>query len=173
VVRRNIETLRGSCEIQSQRGKGTTFTIRLPLTLAIVDGMIVRSRDQSYIVPTLSIIESVKPAVDQIKTVLEKGEMINVRGELIPLVNLARVFDKTISLDGHSARDGVVMIVEDMVGKKIGLEIDEILGQQQVVIKNLGAGIGDVAGISGGAIMSDGHVSLILDIGGIGKMVEG
>ena len=171
VVRRNIEALRGTVEIQSLRGKGTTFTIRLPLTLAVVDGMIVRCRDQSYIVPTLSIVESIKPAADQVKTVLEKGEMINVRGELIPLVNLARVFEK--GDNGHTARDGIVMIVEDMVGKKIGLEIDEILGQQQVVIKNLGAGIGDVAGISGGAIMSDGRVSLILDIGGIGKMVEG
>jgi two-component system, chemotaxis family, sensor kinase CheA len=172
VVRRNIEALRGSVEIQSQRGKGTTFTIRLPLTLAIVDGMIVRSRDQSYIIPTLSIVESIKPADDQINTVLERGEMINVRGELIPLVNLAHIFDKN-AMNGHDVRDGVVMIVEDMVGKKMGLEIDEILGQQQVVIKNLGAGIGDVAGISGGAIMSDGRVSLILDISGIAKMAEG
>jgi two-component system chemotaxis sensor kinase CheA len=170
VVRRNIEALRGSVEIQSQQGKGTTFTIRLPLTLAIVDGMIVRSKGDSYIIPTLSIVESIRPTADQRKSVLKKGEMINVRGELIPLVNLARVFDKT---NGHyGVNEGVVMIVEDMLGKKMGLEIDEIMGQQQVVIKNLGAGIGDVPGISGGAIMNDGQVSLIIDIGGIAKMVD-
>jgi two-component system chemotaxis sensor kinase CheA len=171
VVRRNIEALRGSVEIQSQQGVGTTFTIRLPLTLAIVDGMIVRSKGDTYIIPTLSIVESIRPTADQRKSVLKIGEMINVRGELIPLVNLARIFDKT---NGHyGASEGVVMIVEDMLGKKIGLEIDEIMGQQQVVIKNLGVGIGDVPGISGGAIMSDGHVSLILDIGGIAKMMDG
>jgi two-component system chemotaxis sensor kinase CheA len=158
-------------EIQSQQGVGTTFTIRLPLTLAIVDGMIVRSKGDSYIIPTLSIVESIRPTAQQRMSVLKRGEMINVRGELIPLVNLARIFDKT---NGHyGATEGVVMIVEDMIGKKIGLEIDEIMGQQQVVIKNLGVGIGDVPGISGGAIMSDGHVSLILDIGGIAKMMDG
>ena len=171
VVRRNIEALRGSVEIQSQQGVGTTFTIRLPLTLAIVDGMIVRSKGDSYIIPTLSIVESIRPTAQQRMSVLKRGEMINVRGELIPLVNLARIFDKT---NGHyGATEGVVMIVEDMIGKKIGLEIDEIMGQQQVVIKNLGVGIGDVPGISGGAIMSDGHVSLIIDIGGIAKMMDG
>ena len=171
VVRRNIEALRGSVEIQSQQGAGTTFTIRLPLTLAIVDGMIVRSKGDTYIIPTLSIVESIRPTAQQRMSVLKRGEMINVRGELIPLVNLARIFDKT---NGHyGAAEGVVMIVEDMIGKKIGLEIDEIMGQQQVVIKNLGVGIGDVPGISGGAIMSDGHVSLILDIGGIAKMMDG
>ncbi|MGB7566551.1 MAG: chemotaxis protein CheA, partial [Chitinivibrionales bacterium] len=171
VVRRNIEALRGSVEIQSEPGKGTTFSIRLPLTLAIVDGMIIRSGDDSYIIPTLSILESIKPAPDQRKTVLGKSEIINVRGELIPLVNLAKIFNKGNGRLKNA--DEIVMIVEDMLGKKIGLEIDEILGQQQVVIKNLGAGIGDVPGVSGGAIMSDGRVSLILDVGGISKMVEG
>jgi two-component system, chemotaxis family, sensor kinase CheA len=171
VVKRNIEALRGTVEIQSEKNIGTAFIIRLPLTLAIVDGMIIRAAGESYIVPTLSIVESLIPADDQRKTVFDKGKMINVRGELIPLVSLVDIFDKQNNAD--YCKETVIMIVEDMLGKKIGLQINEILGQQQVVIKNLGDGIGDVPGISGGAIMTDGHVSLILDIDGISRMVEG
>ncbi len=174
VVRRNIEALRGSVEIASKPGKGTTFTIRLPLTLAIVDGMIVRAGGESYIVPTLAIIESLKPSPEQIDTVMRKGAFVKVRGELIPLVHLAALFSKN-GKNGNGNVDylqGVVMIVEDMLGKKIGLHLDEIVGQQQVVIKSLGEGVGDVSGVTGGAIMSDGTVSLILDIGGIVKLAQ-
>ena len=169
VVRRNIEALRGSCEIHSVHGKGTTFTIRFPLTLAIVDGMIIRAGVENYIVPTLAIIESLRPSADQIDTVMGEGAIIKVRGELIPLVHLASVF----SNNGGEKVDflsGVIMIVEDMLGKKIGLHLDEIVGQQQVVIKSLGDSMGDVPGVTGAAIMSDGNVSLILDIGGIVKI---
>jgi two-component system chemotaxis sensor kinase CheA len=172
VVRRNIEALRGSCEISSTRGKGTVFTIRLPLTLAIVDGMIVRAGDENYIIPTLAIIESLRPASGQVETVMHKGAVVKVRGDLIPLVHLQSLFSK----NGKGNVDymtGVIMIVENMLGKKLGLHLDEIVGQQQVVIKSLGEGVGEVQGVTGGAIMSDGTVSLILDIGGIVKLANG
>jgi two-component system chemotaxis sensor kinase CheA len=171
VVRRNIEALRGSIEITSAPGKGTTFCIRLPLTLAIVDGMIIRADKDFYIVPTLAIVESLRPSKDQVDSVMHKGHVLKVRGELIPLIHLQSIFHR----NGHgwSATEGVVMVVEDMVGKKIGLHVDEIVGQQQVVIKSLGDGMGEVQGVTGGAIMSDGTVSLILDIGGIMKMAVG
>jgi two-component system, chemotaxis family, sensor kinase CheA len=171
VVRRNIEALRGSVEIQTAMGKGTTFSIRLPLTLAIVDGMIVRSESETYIIPTLAIVESLKPEKDQITSVMNRASMLKVRGEFFPLIHLQSLFSggsKASSADG-----GVVMIVEDMLGKKVGIHVDEIVGQQQVVIKGLGEGMHDVPGVTGGAIMNDGTVSLILDIGGIIKMAVG
>ena len=118
--------------------------------------------------PTLSIVESITPSRNQIEKMLERGETIKVRGNLHTLVRLSNLFN------GRSEKaditKGVVMIVEDMIGKRVGLFIDDILGQQQVVIKNLGGGIGDIPGVAGGAIMSDGTVSLILDVGGIVRM---
>jgi two-component system, chemotaxis family, sensor kinase CheA len=168
VVRRNIEALRGSCEISSTPGKGTTFSIRLPLTLAIVDGMVVRAGNDKYIIPTLAILESLKATADQIQTVLGKGKMVSVRGELIILVHLASLLNR--GAQKWDLANGIVMIVEDMMGKKIGLFLDEIVGQQQVVIKSLGDGMHDIPGVTGGAIMSDGTVSLILDVGGIVKL---
>jgi two-component system chemotaxis sensor kinase CheA len=168
VVRRNIEALRGSCEISSIWGKGTTFSIRLPLTLAIVDGMVVRSGTDKYIIPTLAILESLKPSTEQIQTVLGRGKMLSVRGELITMVHLGALLRRANEV--WDVTKGIVMIVEDMLGKKIGVFLDEIIGQQQVVIKSLGDGMGDIPGVTGGAIMSDGTVSLILDVGGIVKL---
>ncbi len=168
VVRRNIEALRGSCEISSVWGKGTTFSIRLPLTLAIVDGMVVRCGADKYIIPTLAILESIKATTELISTILGKGRLIKVRTELIPLVHLGAVLGR--SDETWNMATGIVMIVEDMLGKKIGLFLDEIIGQQQVVIKSLGDGMHDIPGVTGGAIMSDGTVSLILDIGGLVKL---
>lgn len=172
VVRRNIEALRGSVEISSVAGKGSLFTIRLPLTLAIIDGMVVRTRKERYIVPTLSIHTTVKPTPEQLSTVTGKGEILNLRGELIRLVRLSDVFScggqrgYVKEPSGMRQADGVVLVVEDMLGKKAGILVDEILDQQQVVIKNLGA-MGDVPGVTGGAIMNDGSVALIIDVGGV------
>jgi two-component system chemotaxis sensor kinase CheA len=168
VVKRNIQALRGSVDIHSEPGVGATFSIRLPLTLAIIDGMIVRVGPESYIIPTLSIVESLKPKNDQVETVLGKGELIKVRGALIPFERLSRLFQE--NGDEINACDGIVIIIEDMLGKRVALLVDEIIGQQQVVIKSLGDGLGTVAGVSGGAIMSDGTVSLILDVNGLIKM---
>lgn len=174
VVKRNIQTLRGSVEIESERGVGTTFSIKLPLTLAIIDGMVVKVSKEKYIIPTMSIIESIKPKKNQIESVLEQAETINVRNEILPLVRFSNIFD--IKQNGGGLlgiTDGIVMIVEDMLGKKIGLFVDGIIGQQQVVIKNLGKGIGEIHGVSGGAIMNDGNVSLIVDIGSVVKLACG
>jgi two-component system chemotaxis sensor kinase CheA len=170
VVKRNIESLRGSVEMSSEQGKGTTFTLRLPLTLAIIDGMVVKVGSETCIIPTLSIIETISTSSEQIVTVLEKGEMIKVRGNLIPLLHLSSIFNHHSTLNGKAK---VTLIIEDMLGRKAGLLVDEIIGQQQVVIKNLGNGLGEVPGISGGAIMSDGTVSLIVDISNIVRSAFG
>ncbi len=165
VVRRNIEKSRGSIETRSEKGIGTTFIIKLPLTLAIIDGMVVNASGQRYIIPTLSIIDSLRPEQNQIGTAAGKGEYISVRGDTITLVRLSDFFElKRSTLEVTSS---IVMIVEDMLGKRIGLCVDAIVGQQQVVIKSLGEGIGSIDGVSGGAIMSDGEVSMILDISAV------
>ncbi len=167
VVKKNIDTLRGSIEIQTEKNKGTTFTIRLPLTLAIIDGMVVRVHDSLYIVPTLSIIETIAAKDEMIESVLNDQKMIKVRTDLLPLVYLSQLFGYKTKLNSQC----IALIVEDALGKRAALMVDEIIGQQQVVIKNLGNGVINVPGISGGAIMSDGTVSLILDINGILKNV--
>jgi two-component system chemotaxis sensor kinase CheA len=164
VVRKNIEMLRGKIDISSVVGKGTTFSIRLPLTLAIIDGQIVRVGNNRYIVPISSIEHSLRPTAQQIATVRGKGEVVNVQGRLLPLIRLYQLFKvKPSSVD--LTQCSVVVIEGD--GKKCCLLVDELLGQQQVVIKSLGDGIGTVQGISGGAIMGDGNVSLILDTPGL------
>ncbi len=170
VVKRNIEMLRGAVDIQSEKGKGTLFTIRLPLTLAIINGMIVRLNNERYIIPTLSIIESLRPVSGQIETVANRGEVIKVRGELIRIIRLGTIFDNCRQT--VSCTEGIVLIVEDVMGKKSGFLVDEILDQQQVVVKSLGEGVGDVQGLTGGAIMNDGTVSLIVDVGGVIKMAD-
>lgn len=168
VVKRNIESLRGSVEITSEEGKGTCFTIKLPLTLAIIDGMIIRAGKERYIVPTLSIVESLKAKGEQIDRIVAKGEVIKVRGELHTLVRLSSLFNG--GTERTDVTKGIVMIVEDMLGKKVGMLVDEIVEQHQVVIKSLGGALKNVPGVAGGAIMSDGTVSLILDVGGIVRM---
>lgn len=169
VVKKNVEALRGSVEIYTEKDKGTTFTIRLPLTLAIIDGMVVRVCDALYIVPTLSIIETIAAKEELIESVLDKQKMIKMRDNLLPILYLSQLFGQKKSDDSQS----VALIVEDALGKSAALMVDEIIGQQQVVIKNLGNGLLNVPGISGGAIMSDGTVSLILDVNGIIKTING
>jgi two-component system, chemotaxis family, sensor kinase CheA len=160
VVRKNIEMLRGKIDISSVAGKGTTFSISLPLTLAIIEGQLVRVGNHRYIIPIVSIEHSLRPTEKQISTVQGKGEVANVQGRLLPVVRLYKLFRVTPSNDDPT-KCSLVVIEGD--GKKCCLLVDELLGQQQVVIKSLGEGIGTVQGISGGAIMGDGNVSLILD----------
>jgi two-component system chemotaxis sensor kinase CheA len=164
VVRKNIETLRGQVEIQSKAGAGTTFSIRLPLTLAIIDGMVVRAGLERYIVPILSIVMSVRPEARQISTVVGRGEMLSLQGGLLPLFRLARLFE----IDGtlEDATQGIAVIVEDE-GRNVALLVDEILGEQQIVIKSLGDALQGLPGVAGGAIMPDGTVGLILDVSGL------
>jgi len=169
VVKKNIESLRGKIDISSTPGKGTTFTIRLPLTLAIIDGQIVKIGTEHYIIPINSIIRSLKPSSQQLSSVQNRAEMVMVRGELLPLVRLYKLFNITPTTDDPT-KSLVVVVEED--NKKCCLLVDELLGQQQVVIKSLGEGLGSVKGISGGAIMGDGRARLILDIPGLMEIAQ-
>jgi two-component system chemotaxis sensor kinase CheA len=166
VVKRNIEKLRGKVEVTSHEGKGTLFTIKLPLTLAIIDGIVVKVGNMKYIIPTISIEESLRPKQEEINTIKNKGEVINMRGNLFPLVRLHKLYN--IQTTKTNPWDAIVIIVESEEGR-FSLLVDELLGQQQVVIKSLGERFKNVKGISGGAILGDGKVGLILDVGGIRK----
>jgi two-component system chemotaxis sensor kinase CheA len=161
VVKKNIEALRGRIDIASVPGKGTTFTIRLPLTLAMIDGQIVTVGDNRYIIPIHSIVGTLRPQADQLSTVQNRLEMVLVRGELLPLIRLYEMFSVPEAIEDPTR--SLLVIVEDD-GRKCCLLVDDLLAQQRVVIKSLGTGIGKVDCVSGGAIMGDGRVSLILDI---------
>jgi two-component system chemotaxis sensor kinase CheA len=161
VVKKNIESLRGRVDITSTPGKGTIFTIRLPLTLAMIDGQVVTVGENRYIVPINAIIGTLRPQADQISTVQGRFEMVLVRGELMPLIRLYRLFSVTPKTEDPT--EALLVIVEDDE-RKCCLLVDDLLAQQRVVIKNLGDGLGKVDCASGGAIMGDGKVSLILDI---------
>ena len=162
VVRRNIEGIRGRIEIASAPGEGTTFKLRLPLTLAITDGMLVRVGHERYIVPTTSIHLSFRPNREQICTVAGRGELVMLRGETLPIVRLHRLFNVQGAREKFD--ESLLMLVGDG-DKRVALMVDDLLGQHQVVAKSLGEGIGKVDGLSGGAILGDGRVGLIIDVG--------
>ncbi|MCA0375336.1 MAG: chemotaxis protein CheA [Gemmatimonadetes bacterium] len=161
VVRRNLEAIRGRIEITSAPGKGTTFAIRLPLTLAVTDGMLVRVGAERFIVPLTHIHMSFRPEPSMLSTVVGKGEMVLLRGELMPIIRLHRLFEVPDAVE--SPFEGLLMIVGDGT-KRTALLVDDLLGQQQVVAKALGDGLGKVPGVSGGAVLGDGRVGLILDV---------
>jgi len=161
VVKRNIEAMGGVVDIRSAKGFGTTIAISLPLTLAILDGMSIRVGDEVYILPLGFVIESLQPAPEDVKEISGKGRVIKVRGEYLPLVPLYQMFDITPRFDDPC--QGIVIIIETD-GRKAGLFVDELVGQQQVVVKNLESNYRKVAGISGATILGDGGVSLILDV---------
>ncbi len=164
VVKKNIEKLRGKVEVTSVEGKGSTFTIKLPLTLAIIDGIVVNVGNTKYIIPTISIAESLRPKREEISTIKNQGEVVNMRGNLFPLVRLHKLYN--IDTERTNPWEAIVVIVETEDGK-FSILVDELLGQQQVVIKSLGDTFKGVKGISGGAILGDGKVGLILDVSGI------
>lgn len=169
-----VDKLRGRVEVQSSEGEGTTFFIRLPLTLAIVDGMIVKIGEEKYILPTLSIQESFRPKKSDCHTVKGKGEVVMFRNNLIPLIRLNSLFvgngDKHV-LDTQPW-EKLVVVVENQ-GRTKCILVDELLGQEEVVIKSLGETLKDLKGIAGGAILGDGRVGLILDIAGIFDIASG
>jgi two-component system, chemotaxis family, sensor kinase CheA len=169
VVKKNIEALRGQVEIKSECGHGSIFKMSLPLTLAIIDGMVVRVGSETYVIPTVSIIRSIRPGKNDLATVLNQGEIITLQGSLIPLFRVASLYH--IDDAKQDAKDAVVVIVEDE-DRQAGLLVDELIGRQQVVIKSLGETMKDIPGISGGAIMPDGRVGLIIDVGGLVKFAN-
>ncbi|MCD6378848.1 chemotaxis protein CheA [bacterium] len=161
VVRRNIQSLRGNVEIESEKGKGSIFTIRLPLTMAIIDGMVVRVGNDRYIIPTLSVGRSVRPVKEDLISVFKQGEMLKWGDKLISILCLYEVFN--IKEAQKNPTEALIVIVEDG-GAQVGLLVDELIGQQQIVIKTMGESMKDTDGFSGAAIMPDGKVALILDI---------
>jgi len=170
VVRRNINELGGSIEIDSEIGKGSTITIRLPLTLAILDGQTVSIGEETYIVPLVSIIESIQVKDNMLNLVAGRGETFKLRDEYLPIVRLHEVF-KVENPNATDIHDGIIVVVE-AGGSKCGLFVDNLLGQQQVVIKSLEANYGKVEGVSGATILGDGSVALILDIPGMMRLAS-
>ncbi len=167
VVRRNIEKLRGKIEIESTPGKGSKFSIHLPLTLAIIDGLIVSVGGERYILPTLTVRESFRPTADMISTVHERGELVNVRGRLMPLLRLHDVFDlPTATTDPTQA---IVVVVEHDSRCRCIL-VDQLLGKQEVVIKSLGDIFKRSPGLAGAAILGDGRGGLIRDTAGLREL---
>lgn len=168
VVRRNIEQLRGKVDISSELGKGSTFSIRLPLTLAIIDGMMIQIAGERFIIPTISIEQALRPEPDMITSVQQRGEVLNVRGRLIPLIQLGALF----GLTGRVNPCDVIVVIAHCEGRQIGLVVDALLEQQQVVIKSLGERFQKLKGVAGAAILGDGRVGLILEMSGLAAVHE-
>lgn len=160
VVKRNIEKLRGKIEVTSEVGKGSTFKIKLPLTMAIIDGLVVRVGTDRFILPTTSVQRALRPRRESISTIHGRGEVLDLRGRLVPIHRLHQRFG--ISHDAENPWDGIVVIVEHS-GKISALLVDEMVSKQEVVIKNLGAFMQNLPGVAGGAILGDGNIALILD----------
>ena len=166
VVRRNIEALHGRIDITSERGKGTKFTIRLPLTLAILDGLVVRAGDERFVIPTFAVRESLRPTASQIHLVSGEPRLVQVRERVLPLVCLRKLFG--LNQVGKSIEASTLVVIEDQ-HRQVALIVDELIGAQEVVVKPLGASM-NVTGIAGGAILGDGKVGLILDADGVMKI---
>jgi two-component system chemotaxis sensor kinase CheA len=161
VVRRNVESLGGGIEVSSTPGQGARFVITLPLTLAIIDGQTVAVGEECYIVPLTAIVESLQAARQQIRHVVGHGEVMVFRGEYLPVLRLGQLFGAGSSETG--ADNGLLMVVEGE-GRRVALLVDELLGQQQVVVKTLDSNYGHVDGIAGATILGNGAVALILDV---------
>ncbi|MHB8842725.1 MAG: chemotaxis protein CheA, partial [Candidatus Aquicultor sp.] len=170
VVKRVIEKIRGKIEIYSIEGKGCRFVIRVPLTLAIMDGILVKIGQERFIIPTVTIKETLRPAPEDVFTVGKKEEMVKVRNSLLPLIRL----NNLLNIQTHDQKpwEGLVVVVEND-GIQKGLMVDDLLGKQEVVIKNLGEKLKTVKGVAGGAILGDGQISLILDVNGIFEIYRG
>ncbi|MCR6653586.1 MAG: chemotaxis protein CheW [Cellvibrionaceae bacterium] len=167
VVKRNIQALKGSVEIQSRKGHGSIIRIRLPLTLAIMDGQLVRVGQHIYIVPLISIVESMRYRSEHVNQVAGGCRVFQLRDEYVPLVELSQLLN--ISSQYHDLEQSLMVVVETE-GGKVGIVVDELLAQQQVVIKSLEQNYRKVDGISGATILGDGTVALILDIPGIAQL---
>ena len=171
VVRRNVERLGGRVLIRSVAGRGSTFYLSLPLTLAVLDGMIIGVGRETYVVPLTVILESLRPQARDVHRLVGGGEVLHVRGEYVPLVYLGRAFDLPDAI--KEPWEGLVMLVDADAGGKIGVVVDEIVGQQQVVIKSVESNYRALRGIAGATILGNGRVALILDVAGLAESVGG
>lgn len=162
VVRRNIQALGGEVQLESTFGRGTRVVIRLPLTLAILDGMTVAVGEETLILPLSHVIEALQPQAEDVRSLAGDGRVLRVRGEYLPLLSLNEYYRY-----GQPRRDDALVVVVEGDGQKLALEVDELLGQQQVVVKNLENNYRRVDGVSGATILGDGRVALIVDVGGL------
>ncbi len=163
VVRRNIQALGGEVQLESNAGRGTRVVIRLPLTLAILDGMVVSSGGEILILPLTHVLEALQPQAEDIRSVAGNGRVLRVRGEYLPLLSLSGTFGF-----GQGSAESLVVVVEGD-GQKLALQVEELVGQQQVVVKNLEKNYRRVPGISGATILGDGRVALIVDVGALAR----
>lgn len=170
VVKQNIEKLRGRVDIRSEKGAGTVFAVRIPLTLAIIEGMVVKVGQNRYTIPINSIKESLQPAGNQVTRMPDNLELVSIRGELLPVIRLHELYN--VASDCQSLNSGILVVVENGE-KKCCLFVDEVLGQQQIVIKGLSSYLGHVKSVSGCAILGDGDISMILDIDDLINSTEG
>jgi two-component system chemotaxis sensor kinase CheA len=167
VVRKNILALGGEVGIESAASKGTKITVRLPLTLAILDGMLVQVGGETFVLPLGFVIEALQPQAENVRTVQADGRVLKVRGDYLPLFSVARLY----KIEEEAANEPMVVVVESD-GRRLALEVDALLGQQQVVVKNLEANYRRIPGISGATILGDGRVALIVDVGGLARGVS-
>ena len=167
VVRRNVEALQGNILIRTRAGQGTTFTVRLPLTLAIMDGLMVGLDEDVYVIPLLSVIESFRPRRTEVHTVAGCGQVVTVRGEVVPILRLNKLLGRRSRVTDPC--HGLVVLVEDQ-GKKLAVLVDELLGQMQAVVKSLDANYKRIEGLAGATILGDGRVAMILDVHGLAQL---
>ena len=169
VVDKNIKDLGGGISILNEPGKGARFTITLPLTLAILDGMVVACGNEKYIIPILNMVETFQPDPKNIKTIADGNDLINIRGEYIPIIYLNHLFNIESTKEADSP--GLIIVIE--TGRhKFGLVVDSLIGQQQVVIKTIDDQSEAIPCISGATILGDGKISLILDVASIYQMLS-
>ncbi|MGB3393858.1 MAG: chemotaxis protein CheA [Stenotrophomonas sp.] len=166
VVRRNIQALGGEVQLESRTGAGTRVLIRLPLTLAILDGMTVSVAGETLILPLAYVLEALQPKTEDIRTMAGEGRVLRVRGEYLPILSLGNYYGYPAH-DHDSATEEPLVVVVEGDGQKIALEVDELLGQQQVVVKNIENNYRRIGGVSGATILGDGRVALIVDVGGL------
>ena len=167
VVKKSVESLKGVVNLDTVRGRGCTLRIKLPLTLAVLDGQLLRVGEQTYVLPLVTIVESIRPLAGQVRDLAGRGEVLVVRKEPLPLMRLGRMF--RVPEEVTDPAKGLVMIVEHD-GRQMALLVDELLGQQQVVVKSLETNFRKVQGITGATILGDGRAALILDIAGLVEM---
>jgi two-component system chemotaxis sensor kinase CheA len=167
VVRRNVQSMGGTVDVSSEPGVGTLFTVKLPLTLAILDGQLIAVGDERYIIPLVSIVESLQVSDGGVSNIAGKGDVFQLRDEVLPIVRLDEIFESAGR--ARALSEGLLVVVE-ADGQRTALFVDELLGQQQIVIKSLEANYRPVEGVSGATILGDGHVALILDVPGLVRL---
>jgi two-component system chemotaxis sensor kinase CheA len=169
VVRRNITSLGGSVTVSSVKGQGTAITLQVPLTLAVLDGMIVSVGDEQYIVPLEFVAEAFKPGPEDIRTIVNQASLVAVRGQHLPIVRLEDVVQlpRPAAGEAHAARPEPLCLVVEVDGRRAALLVDSLIGQQQLVVKSLETNLHTVPGVAGATILGDGRVALILDVSAV------